>query len=268
MLIDTHCHYNHAAFDADRGEAVARAREAGVGRSVVIGYDLASSEWAVRLTEEFPELWAAVGIHPNDAAEATREGLDRLLALAEHSRVVAIGEIGLDFHWNVEPRERQEAAFQIQMRLARRLELPIILHTRESDRDVVAMLETEGGEWPGILHCFGGDPEVGERALALGLHLGLGGVLTFKNARQLQETAGTLPLERIVLETDAPYLTPMPHRGRIKRNEPCFLPFVARQLASLRGMTEEEVAASTSSNAMRLLELPGTEAATDGQAGP
>jgi TatD DNase family protein len=255
MLIDTHCHYNHDAFDADRAEAIQRAREAGVGRAVVIGYDLASSEWAVRLTEEFAELYAAVGIHPNDAAEATPEGLRRLEALAAHPRVVALGEIGLDFHWNVEPVDRQQAAFRDQLHLARRLGLPIVLHTRESDRDVVTVLEEEGGPWRGILHCFGGDPEVARRALAAGLHLGLGGVLTFKNARQLQETAKTLPLDRLVLETDAPYLTPMPHRGRIRRNEPCYLPFVARHLATLRGLSEAEIAAITTRNAMTLLGL-------------
>jgi TatD DNase family protein len=256
MLIDTHCHYNHEAFDEDRAEAVARAREAGVARAVVIGYDLASSEWAVRLTEEFDELSAAVGIHPNDAAKATPVGLARLEELAGHPKVVAIGEIGLDFHWNVEPRDQQEQVFRDQLRLARRLDLPIILHTRESDRQVVAILEAEGAAWRGILHCFSGDPEVGQRSVALGLHLGLGGVLTFKNARQLQETARTLPLERLVLETDAPYLTPMPHRGRIRRNEPCFLPFVAQQLASLRDLTVEEVAAITCQNATHLLSLP------------
>jgi TatD DNase family protein len=143
-----------------------------------------------------------------------------------------------------------------QLRLARSLGRPIVIHTRESDRDVVQVLEEEGGPWRGILHCFGGDPEVGQRALALGLHLGLGGVLTFKNARQLQETARTLPLGQIVLETDSPYLTPMPHRGKIKRNEPCFLPFVARHLAALTGITEAEVADITSRNAVALLGLP------------
>lgn len=259
MLIDTHCHYNHAAFDVDRAEAIARAREAGVACAVVIGYDLASSEWAVRLTQEFEGLYAAVGIHPNDAADATPEGLGRLEALARHPKVVALGEIGLDFHWNVEPPERQHAAFRDQLRLARRLGLPIMLHTRESDREVVTILEAMGGPWRGILHCFGGDPQVARRALDVGLHLGLGGVLTFKNARQLQETATTLPQERIVLETDAPYLTPMPYRGRVKRNEPCYLPFVARQLAALRGLPEVEVAATTTDNAARLLGLPASE---------
>jgi TatD DNase family protein len=257
MLIDTHCHYNHDAFDADRAEAIQRAREAGVERAVVIGYDLASSEWAVRLAEEFPELYAAIGIHPNDAAEVTPEGLRRLEALAAHPKVVALGEIGLDFHWNVAPPERQQAAFRDQLHLARRLELPVVLHTRESDGEAVRVLEEEGGPWRGILHCFGGDPKVARRALALGLHLGLGGVLTFKNARSLQETAQTLPLDRVVLETDAPYLTPMPHRGRVKRNEPCYLPFVARHLAALRSLSEEEIAALTSRNATALLRLPG-----------
>jgi TatD DNase family protein len=256
MLIDTHCHYNHDAFDADRSAAVARAREVGVARAVVIGYDLASSEWAVRLAEEFSELYAAVGIHPNDAAEVNEEGLARLEALTAQPKIVALGEIGLDFHWNVLPRERQAEAFRAQLQLARRLGLPIVIHTRASDREVVELLEQEGDEWRGILHCFGGEPEVGRRALALGLHLGLGGVLTFKNALQLQETACTLPMERIVLETDAPYLTPMPHRGRIRRNEPAFLPFVARQLGALRGLTEAAVSATTTENAIRLLSLP------------
>jgi TatD DNase family protein len=256
MLIDTHCHYNHEAFDADRAEAIQRAREAGVGRAVVIGYDLASSEAAVRLAEQFGDLFAAVGIHPNDAAEVTPEGLRRLEALAAHAKVVALGEIGLDYHWNVEPAERQQDAFRDQLRLARQLELPIILHTRESDHEVVTVLEEGGGPWRGILHCFGGDPDVARRALAAGLHLGLGGVLTFKNARQLQETAQTLPLDRVVLETDAPYLTPMPHRGRVRRNEPSYLPFVARHLAALRGLSEEEIAAITSQNATALLGLP------------
>jgi TatD DNase family protein len=257
MLIDTHCHYNLAAFDEDRSEAIERAREAGVERAVVIGYHLASSEWAVRLAEEFPDLYAVVGIHPNDGAEATPEGLDRIEKLAAHPKVVALGEIGLDYHWNVLPPDHQRAVFVEQLRMARRLGLPIILHTRESDGEVVGVLEEEGGPWRGILHCFGGDPEVGQRALAAGLHLGLGGVLTFKNARQLQETARTLPLERIVLETDSPYLTPMPHRGKIKRNEPSFLPFVARHLASLRGMTEADVADVTTQNAVALLGMRG-----------
>jgi TatD DNase family protein len=263
MLIDTHCHYNYDVFDPDRAEAIERAHQVGVGYSVVIGYNLASSEWAVRLADEFPTLYAAVGYHPNDGAEATPEGLERLESMAVHPKVVALGEIGLDFHWNVLPPERQRAVFVDQLRLARRLNLPIIIHTRESDRDVVAVLEGEGGPWRGILHCFGGDPEVGQRALALGLHLGLGGVLTFKNARQLQETALTLPLDRIVLETDSPYLTPMPHRGRVKRNEPSFLPFVARHLAALRGLTEEEIAVITTRNASTLLRLPGEQATSD-----
>jgi TatD DNase family protein len=255
MLIDTHCHYNHDAFDADHAEAIERARAAGVAQAVVIGYDLASSDWAVRLAEEFPGLYAAVGIHPNDAAEATPEGLQRLEELAAHPKVVALGEIGLDYHWNVEPPERQREVFRTQLHLARRLGLPIVLHTRESDQEVVEVLEGEGGQWRGILHCFGGDPEVARRALEVELHLGLGGVLTFKNARQLQETALTLPLDRVVLETDSPYLTPMPYRGRVRRNEPCYLPFIARHLAALRELPEAEVAAITTRNAMELLGL-------------
>jgi TatD DNase family protein len=255
MLIDTHCHYNHNAFDADRSEAIERARQAGVGQAVVVGYDLASSEWAIRLSQEYPDLYAVVGIHPNNAAEATPEGLQRLEALTRQPKVVALGEIGLDYHWKVEPPERQREVFRSQLHLAQRLGLPVVLHTRESDRELIAVMEGEGGPWCGILHCFGGDPDVARRALDLGLHLGLGGVLTFKNARQLQETARTLPLDRVVLETDSPYLTPMPLRGRIRRNEPSFLPFVARYLAALRGLSEVEVASITTRNAVELLGL-------------
>ena len=186
-----------------------------------------------------PRRWGST----RTTAKATPVGLARLEELTAHPKVVAIGEIGLDFHWDVEPRDQQAEVFRDQLRLARRLDLPIILHSRELDRDVLATLEEEDGAWRGILHCFSGDPQVGQRAVALGLHLGLGGVLTFKNARQLQETAH-LPLERLVLETDAPYLTPMPHRGRSGGTNRVFL-YVAAQLASLRGLTEEEVAAIT-----------------------
>jgi TatD DNase family protein len=251
MLIDTHCHLNHADFDADRTEAIARARAAGVGAMVVIGYDLPSSERAVALAAEEPALYATAGIHPHDARTLDDSVLARLSVLAQHPKVVGLGEIGLDFYRNLSPRDDQERAFRRQIELARRLRLPIILHTRESESDVLEILEEVGTDGlSGILHCFSAGPEVASRCFRLGFHVGLGGVLTFKNARALQETARELPLDRIVLETDAPYLAPHPHRGR--RNEPAYVALVADRLAELHGRAPAEIAEITTASARAL----------------
>jgi TatD DNase family protein len=256
MLIDTHCHLYHRDYDGDRDVVIARAVEAGVEAMVVIGYDLASSEAAVRLASADRRLFATVGIHPHDAVTLDDAALARLRELAANPRVVAIGEIGLDFYRDVSPREVQERAFRIQVELARELSLPIVLHTRESDAEVLALLEQwRIGAYRGILHCFGNDVATAERAFHLGLHVGIGGVLTFKNARALQETVGTLPLERIVLETDCPYLAPHPFRGR--RNEPSHVTLVAAKLAELHARPLDEVAAVTTANAQRLFPALG-----------
>jgi TatD DNase family protein len=251
MLIDTHCHLNHADYDDDRTETIARARAAGVGAMVVIGYDLPSSESALALAAQEPALYAAVGIHPHDARSLDDAAVARLSVLAEQPKVVALGEIGLDFYRDLSPREDQERAFRRQIELARRLRLPIIVHTRESESDVLAILEEVGTDGlSGVLHCFTAGPEIAARCFRLGFHVGLGGVLTFKNARALQETARELPLDRIVLETDAPYLAPHPHRGR--RNEPAYVALVADRLAELQGRAPAEIAEITTANARAL----------------
>jgi TatD DNase family protein len=248
MLIDTHCHLNHADFDADREVVIARAGHAGVQAMVVIGYDLPSSERAVSLAEREPSLFSAVGVHPHDARSLNDAALAQLAALTAHPKVVALGEIGLDFYRNLSPRADQESAFRRQIALARRLRLPIILHTRESEEEVLTILEEEGtGGLPGILHCFSAGPAIAERCFRLGFHVGLGGVLTFKNAQDLQQTAAGLPLDRIVLETDAPYLAPHPHRGR--RNEPAYVALVAGRLAELHDRDPAEIAEITTANA-------------------
>jgi TatD DNase family protein len=258
LLVDTHCHLYHRDYDADREAVIARAAAAGVAQMVVIGYDLSSSEAAVRLANGDPRLFATVGIHPHDAATLDEVALGRLRQLAADPRVVAVGEIGLDFYRNLSPREHQERAFRVQVELARELALPIVLHTRESDAEVLALLEEwREGDYRGILHCFGNDAATAERAFELGLHVGIGGVLTFKNARALQETVRSLPLDRIVLETDCPYLAPHPFRG--KRNEPAYVPLIAAKLAELHERPVEEVAATSTANARRLFPTMGTD---------
>jgi len=248
MLIDTHCHLNHSDFDADQEAAIRRAHSAGVGAMVVIGYDLVSSEAAIAMADREPSIFATVGIHPHDAVQCHGEALRRLRQLGGHPRVVALGEIGLDFYRNLSPRAAQETAFRRQIHLARDLGLPIILHTRQSEVEVLDLLEEEGtGGLPGIMHCFSAGPEIAARCFDLGFHVGIGGVLTFKNARELHATVAGLPLDRIVLETDAPYLAPHPHRG--KRNEPAYVALVAARLAELHGCGIEEVGAVTTANA-------------------
>jgi TatD DNase family protein len=251
MLIDTHCHLNLHQFDEDRAAAIERAVAAGVTEMVVIGYHVASSEAAVRLASTDERLFATVGIHPHDAAMLDTRVLDRLRELAAEPRVVAIGEIGLDFYRNISPRAEQERAFRAQVELARELGLPIVIHTRESDAEVLELLEQwAAGPYQGILHCFGNDAGTAHRVFDLGLHVGIGGVLTFKNARELQQTVSALPLDRIVLETDCPYLAPHPNRG--KRNEPAYLPITAAKLAELKALPLEEIARVTTASARRV----------------
>jgi TatD DNase family protein len=251
MLIDTHCHLNNSQYDGDRDAVIERALEAGVERMVVIGYDFPSSESAVSLANQYPSLFATIGIHPHDARCLNAAGLVRLRELASEPRVVALGEIGLDFYRDLSPREEQERAFRLQVDLARELDLPIVIHTRESDAQVLDLLERwRDGEYRGILHCFGNDEATAHRAFDLGLHVGIGGILTFKNARDLQQTVSRLPLDRIVLETDCPYLAPHPYRG--KRNEPSYLPLVSARLAELHACTVDEVAAITTRSACGL----------------
>lgn len=243
-LIDTHCHLNHRDFAGDLEAAIDRARQAGVEQMVVIGYDLPSSERAVELADARPELWATVGVHPHHAVDLETDLLARLRGLAAHPRVVAIGEVGLDFYRNLSPADAQDRAFRAQVELALSLGLPVVVHTRDSTPEALALLfEYRDAGLLCLLHCWSGTPEEARRVTDAGWWLGIGGVLTFKNAPQLHAVAAAAPLDWIVLETDAPYLAPQPHRGR--RNEPAYLPLVARRLAELKGVDVAEVAAQT-----------------------
>jgi TatD DNase family protein len=254
-LIDSHCHLDHEQFDADREAVVERALAAGVEQIVAIdtGDGPPDLEAGIRLADRYPAFYATVGVHPHDAAKATEETYVRLSALLAHPKVVAAGEIGLDYHYDFSPREIQRAVFVEQMRVARDARKPIVIHTREAWDDTLALLQRHWGPTGigGIMHCFSGGPREAEQALALGFYLSFGGIVTFPKGVDVQQAARLAPGDRILIETDAPYLAPVPKRG--KRNEPAFLVETVRKLAELRGETVQAVADATSANFRRLL---------------
>jgi TatD DNase family protein len=242
---DTHCHLNHPDLYAEWNAALFRAQQSGVHRMIIIGYDLESSQRGVQLSEQSDALYAAVGIHPHDAVQCDSETLQQLRELARHPRVVAIGEIGLDFYRDLSPREAQYQAFHAQMQLAAELHLPVVIHCREAYDELLAVLS----EYPavrGVLHCFSGNAEQAQQGLELGYFLGIGGVITFKSAESLREIVRAMPRDRLLLETDAPYLAPHPYRG--KRNEPAYLPLIAQQVADLWGITPDALSEQAEGN--------------------
>lgn len=262
MLIDTHCHLDFPQFDSDRAAVLARARATGVQVIVNPGADLVSSRRAVALAEAEPMVYAAVGIHPHDARTLDEAAVAALRELAAHPKVVAIGEIGLDFYRDLSPREQQQLAFERQLELAAELHLPVIIHCREAQELVMATLEKWAARhpapregWRGVLHAFSGDQAMAEAAQALGFVIGLGGPVTFENARRLHSLIPQLSLDHLLLETDAPYLAPHPHRGQ--RNEPAWLPLIAEAIARWRGIPATKVAQQTSANAVRLFGFSG-----------
>ncbi len=257
MLFDTHAHLDDQAFDQDRRELIAQLPQAGIGLVMNPGCSLASSRNAAALAREYDFLYAAVGSHPDAADEVTPQVLDAYRQLCrDNPKVLAIGEIGLDYHYEDIPRQRQLAAFRDQMALAQELGLPVIVHEREAHADGMAVVE-EFPQVTGVFHCYSGSAEMAQWLVSRGWYIGFTGVLTFKNARKAVEVAQQLPLERIVLETDCPYMSPEPYRG--KRNDPSRLPFMAQKLAQLRGLSAEEVAAITTENGRRLYRLPPAE---------
>jgi len=254
MFIDSHCHLDNDQFAPDRDEVIQRALDAGVQHMVAIGTgdgppDL---EAGIRLADRYPSFYCTVGIHPHDAAKATSDTYQSLEQLLKHPKVVAIGEIGLDYHYDFAPREVQREVFIQQMRIARDAAKPIVIHTREAWEDTLALLAEH---WPanhgGIMHCFSGSPSEAARALDLGFYLSFGGILTFPKSLDIQEAARRAPADRILIETDAPFLAPVPKRG--KRNEPAFMVESARRLAEVRGVTPERIAEVTTGNFERLM---------------
>ena len=256
MFIDSHAHIDGEEFDADRDEVVSRARAAGVRAILNVGTGDphgGNFERAVAVAEKYEGVYAAAGVHPHDARLYDEAAERRLLEVLRGSgRVVALGEIGLDYHYDNSPRDVQQEVFARQLRLARSESLPVIIHSREADDDTAEILnrELEGSGHGGVMHCFGGGPALAEAALALGFYISFAGNVTFKKADALHEVALTVPLNRLLVETDCPYLAPVPHRGR--RNEPAYVVETARFLAELRGVSHEEMGRVTSENFARL----------------
>ena len=249
-IFDTHAHYDSSAFNADREAVLSALPEAGVALVVDPGCDLPSSRAALALAEQFPHVYAAVGIHPEDCAGYTDADLETLRQLCRHEKAVAIGEIGLDYYW-VEnpPREFQQQVFRSQLELALELDMPVIIHDREAHGDCLEIVK----EYPGlrgVFHCFSGSPEMAAELLKRGWYLGFDGPITYKNAKRAPEVAAVTPLDRILVETDAPYMTPVPFRG--KRNDSRYLPYVIEKLAEWKGVTPQEMTDITFANGKRL----------------
>ena len=253
MLVDTHVHLNHVDLN-DWAAILTRAEEAGVGAFVVVGYDDKSSHLAQLLAGKDDRIWATVGIHPHEAAAWNEEAAERLAFLATMGRVVAWGEIGLDFYRDLSPRPAQFRAYQEQLGLAQRLDLPVVIHCRDAYPETLDVLETHNPAAPVILHCFQGTMTDAERAWARSWFLGIGGAVTFKNQDALREIVRAAPPEYLLLETDAPYLSPVPLRGKYP-NEPARVAYVAEKVAELRGVSVAEIAALTSANAGRAFPL-------------
>jgi TatD DNase family protein len=253
-LVDSHCHLDSKEFDGDRDAVIERARAAGVSRIVAVGTgegppDL---EAGIRLAERHSGFYATVGIHPHDAAKADRDSMARVRELARHSKVIAVGEIGLDYHYDFSPRERQREVLIEQLGVAAEAGLPVVIHTREAWDDTFELIERYwvGSGIPGIMHCFTGGPGEARRSLELGFSLSFGGIVSFPKAVEIQQAAREAPDDRILVETDAPYLAPVPLRG--KRNEPAYVVHTAAKLAQLRGVDAERIAELTTANFERL----------------
>lgn len=251
-LIDTHAHLDDQAFGADLEAVIRRAQAAGVARIITVGTDVPSSRTAVSLAERYTIVYAAVGIHPHEAKTFSERALKDLRALAAHPKVVAIGETGLDFYRNLSPKEAQLRAFRAHWQLAQELGLPVIVHDREAHAETIRELTeaTRGNKLVGVLHCFSGDPAMAQAAVDLGFYISIAGPITYNKAGNLSAVVRALPIERLLLETDCPYLAPVPCRGR--RNEPAYITYVAQGIAQVRDLPATQIAAVTRENALRL----------------
>jgi TatD DNase family protein len=251
-LVDSHCHLDFPDFAGERDAVVTRARAAGIGTMVTICTKITEFDGVRAIAESDPDIWCTVGIHPHEAATEPAVDEARLAALAAHPKIVGIGECGLDYHYELSPRDRQKVVFRTHARAACEAGLPLVVHTREADDDTAALLseESRGGRLGGVLHCFTSGSKLAFQAIDLGFYISFSGIVTFKNADALREIVRAVPLERMLVETDAPFLAPVPKRG--KRNEPAFVAHTASFIAGLRGVSPAELAAATTANFHRL----------------
>jgi len=252
MLVDSHCHLDFPDFASELDAVVARARAAGIGRLVTICTRVRKHAQVLAVAEKFPEIFCSVGTHPHNAHEELDIDAKALIALTKNPKVVAIGEVGLDYHYDNSPRDAQAQGLRQHIAAARETGLPLVIHAREADADMARILEDETGKgtFPAVLHCFTGGRDLAFKAIELGHYVSFTGILTFKNSAALREIAAALPADRILVETDAPYLAPLPYRG--KRNEPAYVVETAKILAQTRGVTADEIARQTTENFFRL----------------
>ena len=254
MIFDTHAHYDDDAFDGDRDKVIDDLIKSDVRKIVNVGANLATSLNSIELAHKYDFFYAAVGVHPDDASEVNDEGIAKIRAMCDDKKVVAVGEIGLDYYWNKDNAEIQKNAFIRQIELAKEMNLPIIVHSREAAKDTMDILsEYAAGKVGGVVHCFSYSPEIALEAVKMGFYIGVGGVVTFKNAKKLKETVERIPLEKIVLETDCPYLAPTPFRA--KRNSSLYLEYVVDEIALLKGTDAETVKEITYKNALEMYRL-------------
>ncbi len=254
MLVDSHVHLDDTRFDRDRDQLIQSFNKDGIAYVLHAAYDLNSSIKAVNASEQHSKVFASVGYHPHNAKEVTEDSLSIIEALAKKKKVVAIGEIGLDYHYNHSPKEVQRKWFVEQMRLAKKLDMPFIVHDREAHGEIYELIQSEyNTSMRGIMHCYSGNVELAKSFIKMGFLISLAGPVTFKNARKAKEVAKEIPLEHLLVETDAPYLTPVPFRG--KRNEPAYVCYVAQEIADLKGLSFEKVAEITTNNFKKMFEI-------------
>ncbi len=255
-LIDTHCHLDMQAYDSDLDHVLEQAADAGIRNIITIGIDLASSRAAVKLADRYPQIYATVGVHPHEANNVTPAILDELSRLSKAPKVVGYGEIGLDYAKNYAPREVQRKVFATQLELAKQLDLPVVIHDREAHDETIQLLRATGPfHKRGVMHCFSGDVSLARQVIDLGFYISIPGIVTFKNAKDLQEVVRETDIQHLILETDGPFLAPVPFRG--KRNTPAKIAYTAQMVAELKQMSLHDVAAMTTKNAIDLFRLPG-----------
>jgi len=250
MFIDSHAHIQLSQFNRDRDAVLKRAHEVSVSHILAIGFDMETSLGAIELAEQHTHIYATVGMHPHDAKDLTDDTLKTFRELAAHRKVIALGEMGLDYYRNLSPRPVQKEAFEKQLDLAEELQLPIVIHNRDAYMDILPILEARQGKIRGVLHCFTGDVELMRRSLIIGFHIGIGGIVTYPNAKDVQAVAQEVPADKLLIETDCPWLTPQFRRG--KRNEPAYVHAVAEKIAELRGTSIETIGETTTDNFQKL----------------